>query len=277
MDDGVPAQAAPAAASGGEQKPRAVLLDPENRSPRCYTRGTAPLRARREPAPGGSDLSPTGNFRILILHSGSDVSEIQAFLRAFPDVAAVDSFDGGSATPTLADLAPYGSVLVANDYPFPDPAAIGNVLADYVDQGGGVVLTLASFVAQWSLGGRLETGGYMPLGGGTGPVGSASLGAFNAQHPIMRDVTSAAGDLLADASLMDGADLVASWNNGLPFVATKGRHVAAVNVFVALSGYWTGDVARILHNAAFWSSGVTWLSADPTTAVVPAGGRPRSP
>jgi hypothetical protein len=55
--------------------------------------------------------------------------------------------------------------------------------------------------------------------------------------------------------------------------ATKGRHVAAINIFVAATGYWSGDIPLVLHIAAFWTTGAsTWLSTRPDTVVVPAGG-----
>jgi hypothetical protein len=192
--------------------------------------------------------------------------------RELPDLDAVDVMDGSSRVPSLAELSPYQSVIVVTSSAFGDPVGIGDVLADYVDAGGGVVLTLASFISGFEVRGRFLTGGYSPFNLGTGPIGSSQLGSFDASHPIMAGVTTASGDVLGAIQLAGGAELVASWMNGQPMVATKGR-VAAVNVFVAFSGYWAGDIPLILHNAAFWSGGVSWLSAAPPSGVVPAGGR----
>ena len=58
----------------------------------------------------------------------------------------MDVFDGGPTPPSLALLQQYQSVIVANDLPFGDATGVGTVLADYADTGGGVVLTLASFI-----------------------------------------------------------------------------------------------------------------------------------
>ena len=215
----------------------------------------------------------SSQIRILILFSGGDPSEIRGLLQAYPDIAAVEVFDGRSSTPTLDQLKAYDTVIVADDLPFADGVAVGDTLADYADSGGGIVLTLASFISGWHTGGRFESGGYDPFNLGSGPIGSSTLGTFDGSHPIMNGVTHASGDFLGSVTLKSGAVPVAWWSNGQPFVATKGSSVAAVNIFVADRGFWTGDVPLILHNAAFWSSNaVTWLTADPREGIVPIGG-----
>jgi hypothetical protein len=231
-----------------------------------------PARARILPGNMPRTATGGGSLPVLIVHSGGDVSEISALLEAFPDIAVVDEFDAQYQTPSLAQLTAYRAVIVTGQVPFSDPAGVGNVLADYVDGGGGVVLTTPSFVPPWSIGGRFESDGYMPLVDGYGPLGASTLGPFDSHHPIMLGVTSAWGDLLAGGTVAHGAELVASWSNGLPFVVAKGPQVATINVFTGLPGYWTGDIPLILHNAAFWSASLRWLSVAPDSGVVPAGG-----
>jgi len=248
-----PGPGGPPARYAGTQPPRRPLLSPVE---------------SREPVTQGARL------RILILGSGGTPAEIQGLLAAFPDVATVDLFDAAALVPTLDYLETYNSVIVTSDVLWGDPAAVGDVLADYADSGGGVVLTLASFIDGWALAGRFVSGGYSPFQIGYGPGGSSPLGSFDATHPIMRGVTQATGDVLGIVNLSTGAVPVAAWANGFPFVAVKGTNVAAINVFVAESGYWTGDIPLILHNAAIWSGkAVTWLAAEPKSGVVPIGGR----
>ena len=151
-------------------------------------------------------------------------------------------------TPTLGQLSVYEAVIVMNNNTFFDPIALGNVLADYIDVGGGVVTTEASFATGFDLQGRFITDGYSPFIAGPGPLGSANLGTYDPTHPIMAGVTTMFGDLLIDPSLETGANLIASWDNGFHCVATKGN-VAAINIFVAEPGYWTGDVPLLLANA----------------------------
>ncbi len=228
----------------------------------------------RDPLPAPVNTVPGTNatdLALLIVGNG-DLAEIQAQLLAFSDISVVDIFDPSFGLPTLADLAAYHAVILANNSAFPDPNGLGDVLADYVDQGGGVVQTLASFVGGWNIGGRFMDDGYSAFNLGVGPVGSASLGAFDAGHPIMDGVTAVSGDLLATAPLATGAQWVADWDFGETFVATQGDQVAGVNIFVAGPGYWTGDLPLVLHNAAAWVSGATrWLDVDPNAGTVAPG------
>ena len=64
---------------------------------------------------------------------------------------------------TLASLDGFDAVLVASDFPFSEPANIGNVLAAYADAGGGVVLAEFVFQGMYALGGQIMTASYAPL------------------------------------------------------------------------------------------------------------------
>jgi len=68
---------------------------------------------------------------------------------------------------------------------------VGDVLADYVDAGRGLIMTIASFASGWEITGRLLADDYFPINVGYGPAGNATLGTFNASHPIMQGVTNA--------------------------------------------------------------------------------------
>src|SRR5207247_8783245 len=91
-----------------------------------YGEGAVPRRAliAPEPAVQSGRLPPCGGTRILILQSSSDVSEIRDLLRAFPDVSAVDVFDGNAAVPTSSQLAAYQSVIVVEASPFANPVEL---------------------------------------------------------------------------------------------------------------------------------------------------------
>ena len=233
------------------------------RAGRLVTEESAPVRGM-SPMIGGA-------LRVLIVEASSDVGDIQRLIGEFPDISLVDVYHAGGSTPSLGELTSYDVVLVANSSAFGDGDALGNVLADFVDTGGGVVLTTPSTVAGFHVGGRFLAGGYSPFELGTGPVGGASLGTFNAGHPIMQGVTGCVGDALALNELSPGAELVASWSTAQPFVATKGSNVVAVNVFVGFSGYWTGDIPLILHNAIQWTSHPVFVSTLPDSGVVGPG------
>jgi len=215
--------------------------------------------------PGSGDLS------LLLIVTG-DPTEIRNALLAFPDITTVDTFDATTGSPTLAQLLMYNAVIPMFNSAPNGADTLGDVLADYVDAGGGVVMTLASFIGGWEIRGRFFAEGYYPFTLGTGPIGSADLAAFDAAHPIMAGVTTAFGNFLGATSVAPGAKWVADWNNGQPCVATQGDRVVGVNVFCATSGNWTGDVPLILRNAAAWAAdlGSCWLSLDETSGVIPA-------
>ena len=161
-------------------------------------------------------------------------------------------------TPTLAYLQQFDSVLYwSNAYPG-NGAAVGDALADYVDGGGHVVM--ATFVGQEAgplyPGGRILTAAYNPLPSGRFDAYSAACrGSFDNTNPIMAGVASiCASQYRGDwnGTLAAGAILVASWNDGRPFVAENAAgNVIDISLFPAGSiyGHASGDWAHLFANA----------------------------
>lgn len=187
------------------------------------------------------------------------------------DHANSASWDGLSSLPTLAQLQAYDAVLAwANYVP---PTAAGNVLADYADGGGHVVLT--TFWG-WATSngndlGRINNTGYNPLTGGTGNAYSAaSLGTHNAAHPLFAGVTTLDASVYrGDWTGVDaGATLLGSWDDGTPLAAINGLgNVLNLTLFpnVATYGHASGDYDQLFRNALA-------LAGDPQTAPVPEPG-----
>jgi len=247
--------------------------------------GAAPARWGREragqpwalvPGPRASPQLPAAGvavdgMRVLILHAGGQVGALRDLIRGFPEFMAVDTHDLSFTTPGLAELQSYDCVLVATGSSRFDPTATGDVLADYVDGGGGLVLTLASFVSSYEIGGRLLRDGYMPFQLGFSGGGSASLGTRDTLHPIMRGITALEGDLLTIVTWNPKATDVARWDTGLPLVGTLPR-VAAINLMLAVPGYASGQVGELVRNALAWSAGqVDWLTLSSTAVTVAPG------
>ena len=103
---------------------------------------------------------------VLLLAAG-DATQIQTILQAYPDLNLVDYFDARLATPSLAELLTYDTVIVISNSSFADPVGVGDVLADYVDAGGTVIQTVPTFYdpggSGWGLQGRFVTDGYSPF------------------------------------------------------------------------------------------------------------------
>jgi len=78
---------------------------------------------------------------------------------------ACDYYDPRLTTPTLEDLADYCCVFTWGNYAYADPVAMGDVLADYVDGGGKVILgqwTYHTTQVNW-LEGRIMEPEYCPI------------------------------------------------------------------------------------------------------------------
>ncbi len=88
-----------------------------------------------------SQSAACNTYRVLIAYSetGAGPTTLRNQILAEPGVAAVDLFDAGAATPTLAQLANYDVVVAFPNSAYDDPTAMGDVLADFADTGGVVV------------------------------------------------------------------------------------------------------------------------------------------
>ncbi|MEE2938899.1 MAG: hypothetical protein VX460_00810 [Planctomycetota bacterium] len=161
-------------------------------------------------------------------------TDVQTFLQASGQFASVDVIDCVTTTPALADLAPYEAVLTWSNTDYFDPVALGDLLADYSDAGGAVVVSVfanTSTDAPRHLQGRWVTGGYEIIPAAQGNASdSSSLGAVLVPgHPIMAGVTalSAASAFrpLQSTPLLQGT-VVSEWGDGAPLAIagdTPGR------------------------------------------------------
>jgi hypothetical protein len=204
---------------------------------------------------GQASASP-GALKILIVYSDGSHTEdkIRNKLLAEPGVAAVDRFDAGAATPTLAALQTYDVVIPYSSTDFADSTLLGSRLADFADAGG--VVIEFDFVwttrAQRQLLGRWSTDGYSPytVGASASQFPPVTLGVHDAASPLLSGVTNLDTEYKMPTGLAPGAVEVAKWSDGNSAVAFKGRAVG-VNTCVAdgCSGA-TGQFARLIVNAA---------------------------
>jgi hypothetical protein len=237
------------------------------------TRGTDFGPVHQQPAPldqaAGAGLQRGAESILAVAPSGAKVllmmaecngcsgGPLMSTLLSYGDVAAVDIFDFTWGLPSLAQLQAHDVVIVWTDCSPSDPVGAGNLLADYVDGGGKVILSVFSFSGAdyWGISGRIMTANYTPLlPGEYNHYTWAELGTHDASSPLMQGV-SAAGDLYRDyTTLTAGATLVASWTDGENFVATKGC-VAGINLYPGCNYDFTGDVGVLYHNTVAWLYG----------------------
>ena len=221
------------------------------------------------------------NIAVLIVSPdpAAATAQLQTALAAFDDLdVTVYPLDDLAAISGEA-LAPYDVVIAYNDYTWEagggDATTVGDAFADYIDLGGTVIdnMYLHSFDA-WGLGGRFIDEQYSPFTmATTDNWNPTDLGTvYLPDHPVMTDVTTAGQTWgVQDPGLAAGADLIADWNDGNPFLAAN-NNVVGMNIMPIdpnVGPTWTGDVLTIYYNAIVWLSGGVWVTADPSSGSVP--------
>ncbi len=216
--------------------------------------------------------------KVVLLNADDDSSSgspIQGFLQAYGDLGLVELMDARYATPTLSQLQAYDVVVTWSNYAYANPVGIGDVLADYVDEGGKVINLLFSMGSHgWRMEGRFMSESYTALNGGNVYYSTSCLGAHDAGHPILAGITAVCDFYrLASTYLTAGAYEIARWQDNELFVAAKeDQTVVSIAGYVGFSYQWTGQMADLLHNAILWLAppDVPWFSQQPITGTVPA-------
>ena len=215
------------------------------------------------------------------------VQDVKAKLQSagLSDVTVIDVTSGLTSppptVPTLSQLLQYDVVLTWSNYGYVDSVALGNVLADYADQGGGVVQAVFSFnnSATMRPDGRWRTQSYGAFTTGSFATGYAlTLSAVLSDHPILTGVASFSGGNSSyhhSGILTQGCgDLVARWSNGQPLIATRlgpvSGKIVGLNFYPA-----SADV-----NVNYWpvsSSGATLMANALRYAARSSGAVPTGP
>ncbi len=138
----------------------------------------------------------------------------------------VDSFDATALTPSIADLMAYDAVLVYSQLDFLDADAMGDVLANYMDAGHGVVLCAGAYddADPRGIGGRIVDDGYLPFDRAPAAQGAnLSLVEDLPGHVLLDEVYSFDGGTMsfhhAPSATVAGATQVARWDNDEPLIS----------------------------------------------------------
>ena len=203
-------------------------------------RGRSALLA---PVPSGTTNAGTITLRggrVALLHCDNAIALRTALVASglFAD-ADIDELPS-CAVPTLATLQNYSAVFAWTNFSFGNPDAVGNVLADFVDQGGGVVMATYAFSSSWRITGRMAAPGYSPFVIGAAPFtpsGRLDLATANMSHPIMQGVTDTAQTYFVNSNytnppLTAGATLIARDTGGANVVAVNATgRVVGISIF----------------------------------------------
>ena len=186
----------------------------------------------------------------------------------------------GSVTPTLGTLQTYDAVLVFTDAAIDDPTEFGDVLADYVDAGGGVVMAAFS-TGVAPVGGRFLSDGYYCIPGGFAQSSKLTLRTIHEPtSQLLDNVTSFGGGTSSFHGATDdvepGCPRVADWSNNVPLLATKtigGTPRADINFYPPSidSGpeFWvtSTDGGQLMRNAFLYSANVIPVAIEPTIGM----------
>lgn len=206
------------------------------------------------------EVSADGGASSVLIVGNKNQGPLRAGLLA-EGIPTVDSRENiGQTVPNLAFLLNYDAVIFYTDccLALDDRISNGDILADYVDEGGSVIMTTFAWESCGAsptckeIGGRIQEPGYSPFEVvSNDSFGTADLGEYDEAHPIMDGITSISSLYRDTVALDSGAILVASWDDGRPFVAhNPGCNVIGITLYPGASGVWTGDALRVFANAA---------------------------
>ncbi len=185
-------------------------------------------------------------------------SDVQSRLVATNAFAAVDIFPACTSAPTLAQLQAYQAVLAYTDSGFSAGTAVGDVLADYFDWGGRVVVAVFGN-ASIPITGRWASGNYQLINPAGQNQPTLTLGTIlEPASPLMVGVTSlsAQSAYQSTGAPINGGIVVARWSNGNPLIVRgvkNTRNYVTINMYppsiTGRSDFWTGSGAEIMRNA----------------------------
>jgi hypothetical protein len=226
---------------------------------------------------GGGGGGDEGLSVVLLYSDEAGADDVLDKLDATGHFGTLTAFDVTLGTPSLGNLRAFDVVVVMAINSLDDAETLGDHLADYVDEGGGVVLCeyATNLGSTAMVRGRFLTDDYYaiePTGilSGGGPFG---LTPVVAAHPILAGVTNFDGGTSSarpsSSTLHASAVLVATWNDpqASPLVATRLIGLGAVRradlgFYPATTdaGFPTyvnpaGDAILVLSNAVRWVAG----------------------
>jgi hypothetical protein len=181
----------------------------------------------------------------------------------------------------------YEAALVYSDAAFSNPTNLGNALASYISEGGGVVMATFGFsTGSFGIGGNILTAGDLPFSlGSTAEPGNLTMVEDVPSHVIFTGVTSFNGGTSSyqnsPIAITNGGTQLAHWSNVQPLVGIKdiepGRTVG-LNFYPpssdARSDFWVSSTSGglLMANSLLWAGKVPpVILAGPSNQVKAVG------
>ena len=225
-------------------------------------------------------------FGIEVAILGADAaSELKKFGEAISElesISGVTTINVSALTPKLEELKVFDAVIVYSNYAYRDNQALGDVIAEYTELGGGVVTMngeniLFANSENWSLGGKWKANDYSIFE----PESqysreSSDLGEIKMpSHPLINEVKSFKGLFrISHSEAKENSSLVASWEGGSPLVTFRNDMGAVVDLnFFPTHDQWekSTDGMQLIENALNWTSrddSPKWILGAPLSGSV---------
>ena len=253
--------------------------------------GSSHINLSEKPAFRIQAASTNNGLEVAVIgaNTSSKNKDIANGLLETKNFSGVTVIDARVVTPSLTELKKFDSVLVYNNYTYRDSKKLGDNLANYAEQGGGVV----TMVFESST--RLGT--TRPL---QGRWVSKKYGVFNASstdtrnwnyigdilqknHPLVQDFKSFKGYYrLNKRTTANGSSLIARWKDGIPLVVCRNDVVSVVGLNFypvsnrVMSNGWdkNTDGWNLMANSLKWSAeggSSAWITGTPLQGSVSGG------
>jgi hypothetical protein len=195
-------------------------------------------------------------LKILFLSAGVTATQLVSGLEGMNAVASVDIVDGSLQTPSLAVLKLYDVIIAVSSSSWYDSLRMGNALAEYVDQGGKLILCAATIHSAQGvcLSGRVVEPNYSPV-----TVSSYDGYSHEAYNFVFHQITSSVSFISSYKPVI----VTAPQGSGKPLgYYESGYLVGAYNPLKPIvvfnlttdDGLWGGDVLTLMENALNWLS-----------------------
>lgn len=248
-------------------------------------------RLSAKPAPQGAPLPKPRLFGLSILYATTIITEdtydpfVEA-LRVLPEVSQVQVLSCTDKTPAVEYLSQFDVIIVSSTSAWSDPVLMGDNCADYVDNGGKMILLDDAIMDQmpWGLNGRIITPDYLPLQCANKYDYSIGVCTDFVDHPITKNVNliKTMWPILTYATQGNGVALGYYEDGALVGAYNPDKPVVAFNVFPIGIDSGNGDTGSVLYdlvplvqNTLNWMSS-TWLTVSPAGEVSVAPGKTAS-
>jgi hypothetical protein len=254
----------------------------------CYCNGKAFVVDSATGLWRGYDVGSSGQAAIYGAPStASWNADVQSKILATKSFVKVDTNNvaNGNPVPAITNLMHYESALVYDDAGFSDPTGMGNALATYITNGGGVVIATFAFTSGLNVQGAITNGDLPFAFASQSDASSQTLVEDVPSNVIFTGVTSFNGgssgydDLV---TVINGATQIGHWSGGTPLIAIKdippGRMVG-LNFYPpssdARSDFWVSSTSggALMANSLLWAGKVPpIILTGPSNFIESAGG-----